>query len=94
MKMSDDSLKSKISKLESELYHANIYIERLEKENLKLQKALELAVNYYYTEAGNCPREITEFPCRRIRSGCDENTEKECWKEYFLKEAEKNECDA
>lgn len=73
--MSNDSLKSRILKLESEAWHANIYIERLEKENLKLQKALELAVNYYYTNAGNCPHEIIEFPCRRIRLGCDENAD-------------------
>ena len=62
------------------------YLEELEKENNKLKKALDKACEML--EWG-CPVEqdlIDYLDCENCK-----NTEKECWKKYFLKEVLENE---
>ena len=62
--------------------------EELEKENNKLKKALDKACEML--EWG-CPVEqdlIDDLDCENCK-----NTEKECWKKYFLKEVLENEKD-
>ena len=64
------------------------YLEELEKENQILKKALDKACEML--EWG-CPVEqdlIDDLDCENCK-----NTEKECWKKYFLKEVLENEKD-